>query len=195
MKKFLQILAAAVLAIGLTTGIAAAQTGSLDTTGPGSDNVIRFDNDNDLDVDNDNDVDADVDVDQDADSGDAKVKKNTTGGDAASGDADNEADIEADVVLDNTMGVEVAGEAGCGCLDDAEASIENTGPHSDNRVIFNNSNDVDIDNDNDVDFDVDVDQDATTGDASVYGNTTGGDATTGSASNSSTTVFSLQIHN
>lgn len=194
MKKLLRVLAAALFGLSLATGAVAAQTGTLDTTGPESENVIEFKNDSDVDLDNETDVEADVETDQDASSGNARVMKNTTGGDATSGDADNESDVEADVEVDNSDATWHAfGEGDCGC--EGEASIENTGPHSQNKVIFNNQSDVDVDNDTDVDFDSDVDQNAETGNASVVGNTTGGNATSGSASNSSSTVFSLSVTN
>lgn len=194
MKKLLRVLAAALFGLSLATGAVAAQTGTIDTTGPESENVIEFENESEVDLDNDTDVTADVQTDQEAGSGNARTDWNTTGGDATSGDADNESDVEADVEVDNTSATAMAfGEGDCGC--EGEASIENTGPYSVNEVIFNNSSDIDVDNDTDVDFDSDTDQSAWTGNAVVSGNTTGGNATSGSASNSSSTVFSLSVSN
>ena len=194
MKKLLRVLAAALFGLSLATGAVAAQTGTIDYTGPESENVIEFENDTDVDLDNDTDVDANVDTDQEARSGEAKVAYNTTGGDATSGDADNQSDVEADVEVDNSSATKYAfGGGNCDC--DEEASIDTTGPYSTNVVTFNNKTDVDVDNDTDVDFDSDVDQEAKTGDAKVWGNTTGGNATSGSASNSSSTVFTVSVTN
>ena len=101
MKKLLKILSAAMVSAGLTTGFAAAQTGSIDTTGPDSINTITATQNNDADIDVDNDVDVDNDNDQDADSGNATVSGNTTGGDATSGDATNENTFENTVAIEN----------------------------------------------------------------------------------------------
>jgi len=190
MKRLLRYLAAAILAMSLTTGIVRAA--SIDTTGPGSENKIEFEDNSDVRVDNDNDVDLDADVDQDADSGDAKVKYNTTGGDAESGDAENDATLSADVEVDNT---------GCGCpngndgswLEDASISL--TGPKSENKIKHEDNSRFTINNDNNVTIDLDVDQDADSGDATVEGNTTGGDATTGDATNTFDGSFSVSISN
>ena len=190
MKKLLRYLAVAIMAMSLTTGIVRAA--SIDTTGPHSDNEIKFENDADFDIDNDNDVKVDADVDQDADSGDAKVEDNTTGEDATTGDADNSATLGADVSVDNS---------GCGCpngdggADWGDASIENTGPDSYNEIKFENKLDVDVDNDNDIDVYFDVDQDADSGDAKVEHNTTGGGASSGDASNTFNGEVSVSVNN
>jgi hypothetical protein len=195
MKKFFRSILTGIAAIMLTTGVyASAQSGSIDTTGPDSDNEISYSNEVDIDVDNDTDVDADVDVDQDADSGNTEVNDNTEGGDAESGDAENDNSVEAEVDVDNSGGNGWLGLDDCIC-NDGDATIDKTGPDSTNTVTFDNSYDLDIDNSVDVDFDVDVDQDADSGDAEVTHNTSGGNATSGSASNTSSTVFSLSVKN
>lgn len=190
MKRLLRYLAAAIMAMSLTTGIVSAA--SIDETGPDSTNKITFEDNSDLDVDNDNDVKLDADVNQNAYSGDAKVKHNTTGGDASTGDADNSATLGADVDLDNS---------GCACpngndgswLEDASISL--TGPDSYNKISHEDNSDVDIDNDNDVDIYLDLNQNATSGDATVKDNTTAGDASTGDATNSFDGDFSVSITN
>lgn len=193
-KKLLVTTLAAILSIGLTAGLAAASTGSLDTTGPDSDNSIRFENESEVEVENETDVDADVDIDQNADSGNAEVHGNTTGGDAETGDAMNDSTLEADLSIDNSSSSSAAlGGGNCGCDDDG--SIENTGPDSNNHIVFSNSHEVEVENDTEVDFDVDVDQDADSGNAEVSHNTTGGSATTGGASNTSSVMFSLSVTN
>ncbi len=194
MKKLLGLFAAVLVSVGLTGGLVAANSGSIGTTGPDSVNWVEFAGESDVDVDNDTDVDVSVNTDQDADSGDAEVKHNTTGGDAMSGDAMNESMVEADLSIDNS-GSSAAALA-CGCEDgDHEGTIENTGPRSENWILFSGSSNVEVDNHTDVDFTSNVDQDADSGDATVSGNTTGGSATSGSASNSSSTVFTLSVTN
>ncbi len=194
MKKLLRLLASIFVSVGLTTGVAAAATGTIGTTGPFSDNDIAWENETDIDVDNETDVDADVDIDQDADSGWAKVGFNTTGGDAESGDAMNDSSFDAEISVDNS-GSSSGALSWMGGGDD-EASINGpTGPSSDNSIRFENEVDIDVNNDTDVDFDLDVDQDAESGNASVFGNTTGGSATTGSASNTSSGSFVLTVTN
>lgn len=75
------------------------------------------------------------------------------------------------------------------------ADIGTTGPSSTNKVEISRHHDLDIDNDNNVDVDNDNDQEAKTGDAKVYGNTTGGDAESGDAENSNETSTEVSITN
>ncbi len=63
--------------------------GSIENTGPGSNNEVDFEYDFDVDVDNDTNIDINNDVNQDADSGDAEVRGNTNGGSATSGSVSN----------------------------------------------------------------------------------------------------------
>jgi len=187
---------AGLLSLALVVGVAGfagASSGTIGTTGPYSDNEIRHDSDVDIDVDNDNDVDLENRTDQRASSGDAEVKYNTEGGDATTGDAMNDSSVEATVEIDNS------GSAGAwdgvASPQNNSGSINNTGPYSDNKVKFESDVDVDINNDNDVDIDNDVDQHAYSGDAEVRTNTTGGSATSGSVSNTSSSSFTVRITN
>ena len=82
-------------------------------------------------------------------------------------------------VLGMSLGAGVASAA------PGDASIENTGFDSYNRVEFDWDRDVDVDNDTDLDVRNHNPQRASSGDASVRHNTTGGDASTGDASNDS----------
>lgn len=190
MKRLLRYLAAAILAMSLTTGIVRAA--SIDETGPWSENEISFEDNSDVDVDNDNDVVLNATANQGATSGDAKVKKNTTGGDATTGDADNSASLSADVEVDNT---------GCGCPNGndgswlEDASIDLTGPYSKNEIEHEDNSNFNLTNNNTVTVNFTANQGATSGDATVYGNTTGGDATTGDASNSFDGDVSVSISN
>lgn len=71
---------------GLSGG---SQDGTIDTTGPNSNNKIENSVSVHVDVNNDNDVNVSNYNHQDANSGDASVWGNTTGGNATSGDATN----------------------------------------------------------------------------------------------------------
>ena len=195
MKKLLSILAAAVLSIGLTSGAVLAQTGTLETTGPESTNEILFENENDVVVDNTADVVLDNTADQTADSGDADVTTNTSGGHATTGHANNDTTYIVEGEIDNSGVNEAALWSGgdCGC--NSEAHITETGPYSENLVEFANTNTVEVTNDTTLEITNDVTQEATTGDASVDYNTTGGDATTGDAVNTSYTEISFTVTN
>lgn len=75
----------------------------------------------------------------------------------------------------------------------ASTDISTTGPDSYNKVEVTTSNHVDIDNHNNVTINNSNDQTASTGDAKVSYNTTAGDATTGTASNSNTTKTNVGV--
>jgi hypothetical protein len=210
--RFLRYGAIVMATAGMGLGIAAAGTASIQTTGPDSRNDINATSDVDVDAKNNNNVSVFNGCEggqnapgllrviprdpacQDATSGDALVERNTEGGDAESGDAENSSDDSTDVAISNS-GL-------CDCLlglgggnHDWEATIDTTGPNSVNRINLSNDVDIDVDNDNDVDVTNVVDQDATSGDATVRRNTSGGSATTGSASNSSSLTTFVSISN
>lgn len=196
MKKLLGLLVAVFAAVGLSGGLAAANSGTIEETGPDSHNEIKYENESNVDLDNNTTVSANINANQDAESGDAKVWGNTTGGDAESGDADNENEVEATLEIDNSGSSSAA--LSCACQNGgggSDGSIENTGPDSWNKIKFNDTNNVTVSNNTTVSFTSNTNQSASTGDAWVKHNTTGGDATTGSASNSSSSSFSLSVTN
>jgi hypothetical protein len=78
---------------------------------------------------------------------------------------------------------------------DFDASIENTGPDSENEVSVESELEIDIENDNNLSVVSTNTQTATSGDAEVDGNTTGGDAITGDASNESSTSITFEVTN
>jgi hypothetical protein len=196
--KIQKKLGAAVLSLGLVVGLsgfAGAATGTIDTTGPDSTNTIRSDSRYRVDVDNDNNLRVHNDNDQRAWTGDAEVRDNTDGGDAESGSATNENAFDAEVSVDNSAsGVAAVEAAGVGGGDN-EASIENTGPDSVNRVVFDTRTNIDINNDNNLYVSNDNNQTASSGDATVRHNTEGGSATTGDASNTNTTSVRFDVTN
>ncbi|MBW3538524.1 hypothetical protein KY386_03475 [Candidatus Parcubacteria bacterium] len=192
--RILRYGAIAMATVGLGLGVAAAHTAEIDTTGPDSHNRIDLRSDARVDLDVRNDVDVDNDTDQVAVSGDATVRHNTDAGDAETGSASNDSHTSTTVT--------VAGGAGlCDCVanvfggghGEVDASIHLTGPDSNNQINVRHNTRVDVDVDNDVDVRNDVDQDAYSGDAKVKDNTLGGSATSGDASNSSTTSTSVSL--
>lgn len=73
--------------------------------------------------------------------------------------------------------------------------ISATGPDSTNECIRENTCDIDIDNDTDISIGNENDQNSTSGDANLDGNTSGGSASSGGASNQNGAVFELEVVN
>lgn len=195
--KIQEKLGAGVLSLGLVVGLsgfAGATTGTIDTTGPRSDNSIRSETTQRVDVDNDNDLNVHNSNRQDATTGEAEVEENTEGGDAETGSAANENQLDAAVTVDNSASLGALGDW-VGNGGDNEATISNTGPRSDNSVRFESRSTVDINNDNDLNVHNYNTQTATSGDAEVSDNTTGGNATTGDATNTNSTTIRFDVTN
>lgn len=195
--KIQKRLGAAVMSLGLVIGLsgfAGATTGTIDTTGPDSDNTIHSEWSQRVDVHNDNKVDLDNDNDQDAWTGDADVEGNTNAGDADTGNANNANALTGNVTIDNSGSVPSGSVGGSGGGNHT-ATIRDTGPDSDNHVTFETKSKVEIDNDNNVYIDNNNEQDASSGDATVENNTNGGSASTGNASNTNTSSFTIRISN
>lgn len=190
---------AGVLSVGLVfgmTGFAGATSGTIDTTGPESNNQIRHKSRVEIDVENDNDVELNNRNEQRASSGDARVRYNTTGGSAMAGSVANESMVDAWVEIDNSQAVaDLGAVVDAGAMGSDSALIENTGPLSNNEVNFENTVEVDVENDNNVNINNSVEQTARSGDASVQYNTTGGNAVSGNVSNTSESVLTVSISN
>lgn len=195
MKKLARAAATAAFVLGLGgPGIVAASTGSIDTTGPDSNNTVDVTNDATYEATNNNNVTASLAATQDAESGEVDVRRNTTSdGDAMSGDAMNENEVSAHASIDNSGngGWDLGDMSGA----DHEGMISNTGPDSDNEITFDNTLDVTVTNNNTVNVVNSVNQTATSGDVEVTRNTTAGGASSGNVSNSSTTEFMFEISN
>lgn len=194
MKKLSRVIGVAVLALSLGSGAVSAATGSISTTGPDSTNQVTVNDEQRSRVNNDNHVRLDNDTYQRASSGRAEVEHNTTGGGASSGDVVNDNLTRATLRLDNTAAATAAVEVSGG-LGSVSGSISNTGPDSTNQVTFNSSSSVHVDNDNHISLDNDTHQSAYSGSAEVSGNTTGGSASSGDATNINTSEFTLTIEN
>jgi hypothetical protein len=190
-KQLIRAAASSVLGLSLMTGFAAAD---INTTGPGSSNRVTTHNTNRFTQTNNNRLHLSNRNDQRASSGDATVRYNTTGGSATSGDASNDNSFDASVSVDNSSGGGGGGGFNWGAVSDP-GNIDTTGPGSRNTITTTNSNSVRITNNNNLSVENSNHQSAYTGDATVRYNTTGGDATSGSASNSNSSSFELNVSN
>lgn len=198
--KAKKTLGAMVTSVGFVVGFAAlssaAPGSSIGTTGPDSDNEIKNTSSQYLKVKNDNVLNVENENHQDAYSGEAEVWHNTEGGDATSGDAMNENSFSGSATIDNSSATadlaDVVGAGGSGHFD---ASIDKTGPHSDNKIENKVTSEVEISNDNYINVENTNHQTATSGDATVHGNTEGGSATTGDATNSNSTSLTFRVSN
>lgn len=198
MIKLKKAVSAGVLSLGLVVGVAGfagATSGSIGTTGPYSDNEVVNDSRTDIDVDNDNDIRLSNTNDQYATSGPAGVKKNTTGGHATTGHSDNNSSVNAMVEIDNSSSTEAALDGVDLGSNGGTGSIHNTGPNSDNIVTYESRVNIDVDNDNDIRIQNNSVQMAESGSADVSYNTTGGNATSGNVSNTSSTNFTVRVTN
>ncbi len=182
------------IAVAGLAGIAGASSIS-GPTGPDSWNKVGSFNRTRVTTTNNNNVGVSNGNSQRAYTGDAKVKHNTTGGDATTGNAENTNEFTLDATIDN-------GSGACGCLPSVNGSesggdgnIGTTGPDSTNYVDSFNHVTLTTTNNNNVSVSNTNTQKASSGDASVYGNTTGGNATSGDATNTNTAGVTLKISN
>lgn len=197
--KIQKTVGAGVLSLGLIVGMAGFAgampgSGSIDTTGPRSNNQIRNRTTHRVDLRNDNDLKVVNTNHQDAWSGDATVKNATNAGSALSGNAMNSNTFSANVRVDNTAST-AAALAPMESGDSSDASISDTGPRSNNEISNSVYTNVDVDNDNDLDVYNHSTQVATSGNATVKNTTNGGDATSGDASNTNSTSVTFSVSN
>ena len=192
--------AAVATSLGMVMGFAALAGASpmstIDTTGPDSINKVKNSVWVDVDVTNHNNLSASNYNHQSAWTGDAKVSGNTTGGSASSGNATNHTSFNASATVNNSGASGALHSALSGVLGGGgSSSISNTGPDSVNKVTNKTNVDVDINNTNTLTVTNKNYQTATSGDATVKHNTTGGSATTGNASNTSNTTATFNVTN
>lgn len=186
MRKLLRTTATAATALSIAAG-GIAGASSVTTQGPNSpidassNNHQTWSNDNKVDVKNNND--------QTATTGSAKVRHNTTGGDATSGDASNSNSASTSVQIENggSMG------AGAAALSGGSDTLSTAGPDSEINATW--SNNTSVTNKNQVYVTNTSVQQASSGNARVSGNTTGGDATSGDASNTNSSTTEISVSN
>jgi len=194
MKKLLRTLAAVILGLGLSTGLAAAQHSEIENgNGTDSSNTITFDNEHTVDVDNNNDVSFFASNNQVADSGDASADANTDVSGVHTGDAENDATVDVDVDADNSSAMSWDANDLFG---GTEGSIDNgNGTNSENTITHSNNVNYSVTNDNNVVLTITNEQDADSGDASADANTDVGNVSTGNASNSFSSSTSIRVSN
>ena len=163
-------------------------------TGPHSKNIIKSGSSSEFKVVNNNDVNVDNDTKQRAYSGNATVSGNTNGGSASTGDASNNATTDTNINIQNSTPSPCSSCLGLGG-GHSGGSIGTTGPYSLNKILSGGKNVVTIKNNNNVDVSNNTNQKAESGDATVKYNTNGGSASTGDASNDSSTSTSVSIKN
>ncbi|MET0980078.1 MAG: hypothetical protein ABWX90_02380 [Candidatus Saccharimonadales bacterium] len=196
--KIQKKLGAAVLSLGLVVGMsgfAGAVSGTIDDTGPRSDNWVNVERRSTVEIENDNNLHVDNDNDQHAWTGDAEVSDNRDGGSAETGSATNENEFDASVSVDNSSALSNASHWAGNGGGSTEAVIENTGPRSDNSVRIEERSTVEVKNNNNLHVTNNNNQTASSGDAEVTDNREGGDATTGDASNSNSTTIKFDVTN
>lgn len=182
--------------LGLVVGFAAlagaTPVSSINHTGPHSHNSIKDRVSSYVKVENENEISVSNHNYQSAWTGDATVSHNTTGGGAYTGDATNTNSFHANVSVENSVPTQTwmpAGHEGGG------GSISYTGPDSHNTVDNSVNSVVKVENENEISINNSNYQKASTGDATVSHNTTGGDAVTGDATNTNSTSVTLNVSN
>lgn len=132
-----------------------------------------------VDIENENDVELDSTVIQDGTSGDVTVDGNTTVGDISSGSTSNTQTNTIDINIDNSAPVEN--------LPDPVAPTDNDHHHHHSGYRM----DIDIENENDIEISNTITQTAASGNVTITDNTTVGDVTSGTATNTSTNTISI----
>lgn len=194
--KIAKTAAAAVSSIGLVVGLAGfagATSGTIGYTGPSSNNQITSNLLNQANLWNNNNLNANTNNNQNAYTGDARVKFNTFGGNAMTGSANNY--NSTNVVANVQNGSGWAGLGGWFAPSSSYATINTTGPLSNNQVFLNESNLLNVNNNNNVNVNTNNNQNAMSGNAEVSFNTQGGSAITGNATNTNSTAVSIGVNN
>lgn len=201
MKKLLRSVAAsaAVLGVSISPGIALANhsnTAVIDTTGSGSTNLVTTRNNSSVDTTNRTTLRATNNNPQTATSGDVNLFQNTTtqGGSAESGSATNDGLFSATATVNNNdCGCNGTG-AGTGAAS-TSGTIDTTGANSNNQILFENNHTVVVDNATDIQVTNNNAQSAQSGSVNLTQNTVTGGATSGDASNISTTIVDFEVNN
>lgn len=193
MKKLSRIIAIAVLALSIGSGVASAATGTIGNTGPNSNNQVTVNGNQHHHLSNTNYVHVKGSNMQTAYTGDVSVSHNTTGGSAMTGYADNSNSTGASLSISNASSSSAVLSSSTVGTD--TGTVNTTGPSSNNQIVFNNTASTTVNNHNTVNVDNHSTQTATSGDAHVMGNTTAGSATTGDATNVNTSQYTLTLSN
>lgn len=194
-SKISRTVAASVASLGLVVGLvgvsSAATNGNISNTGQDSSNIVRSVDRNHTTVHNQNSATLTNNNPQWASSGSVHSAKNTTAGDAHSGNVTNTSSMRATVSYDNTAG----GGSGGSTSSNTTGTIHQTGQDSTNKVVSKTTNNTEICNNNEVTVTNNNWQAASSGSVSSYANTTAGDATSGNVTNTSTADFNVSYKN
>lgn len=191
-----KVASAVIAGLGLTAGavglVGAQVTGSLGTTGEDSQNDAVVTSEDNREYNRDATVTAENNNPQTATSGEATVEDGDDDGTALSGTATNASTFEGSVNVeqggsggdDDSEGSTGSGASGTidGTGEDSDNNLEVT--HTDNRV-WNSNASVNVSNNNT--------QSAVSGAATVQGGENGGSATSGNASNTSSSTFNVGV--
>jgi len=161
-------------------------TGSISNTGPNSNNTLGGNSSNDLTQNNNTNLNVDNVVGQNATTGNSLVIGNTSAGNATSGDATDTANVinllqsAANALGPNTLTFvdNINGNVDGNLLLDP-STLSDVQPATSGNA--NGNNNITINNQSDATINNNLDLDANTGNATTTQNTTGGNATSGSA--------------
>jgi hypothetical protein len=192
MRKLLIGAASIIASVGITAGVAAAQT-AISNIGPDSDATVNADQSVSRDVTSDNDVNAENNVDATATSGDAENTDNNTGGDASSGNTGNSSDFTGSLTVDSSAADGVGADVNTAAPAVGDVSIDSVGPNSTATVNASSTSTSTVDLHNNLNVENNITQNASSGNATVTGNNTGGNATSGGAQNTSTSSITLSV--
>jgi|GEM_PF-6386135 len=192
MRKLLLGAATIVTSLGVTAGVAAAQT-AISNVGPDSDATVTSEQTTGKTVATNNDLNVENNHDATANSGAARNTDNNTGGGATTGNASNASDFGADLSVDTSASTGGMGASDTVVTPAGDVSIDGVGPNSSASVKTTVNNMSSVEANNDINVENNLTQHATTGNATVSGNNTGGSAATGSASNTSTSSVKLSV--
>jgi hypothetical protein len=194
MNKLVRISATAASSLALVAGFSGiAGAASINDSGRGSDNTIKHIRVVKTDVDNNTNVRLSNWNHQDADSGDANVHNNDDVNNVRTGNATNHNSTNVRMNVTNTTNAPSGG--GGGGSDLSNASITDSGRNSSNEIKSVNVVRTDVDNDTCVSVYNSNHQDADSGDANVRNNDDVGNVTTGDASNTNSSSFTMNVTN
>lgn len=193
MRKLLLGAATIVTSVGITAGVAAAQT-AISDIGPDSDATVTSEQTASHDYTSTNDLNVENNHDANAISGDAESTDSNTGGAAGTGDASNTGNFTANLSVTSSAGAGGSGSDDSGTVGSlGDVTVEGVGPNSSATVDTTLTNTHTVDLNNMINVENNVTQDATSGNATVNNNNEGGSATTGNASNAYTSSVTLSV--
>lgn len=192
-KKLLRLTAVSVMALSVSTGVAAANSGSIDGTGRDSTNKVTFADQTESKLRNNTNADLKHNNEQNASSGEARVRNNETGGAAVSGAVLNDSLVLVEGEVNNSASSAAAFAANG--VSSHTGTVSNTGQDSYNSVSFRSTDTTRVSNNTSFNVTNNSTQNSNSGHASVSNNTSGGDATSGAVTNLNSTELKVKVTN